>query len=124
MIGIKIRREKMGMSRVELASLIGVGANNIWRYEKGLREPNIDTLRQISIALKCKIDVLVNPTTPPPVAQKKSQQGQKKPESPQAKEVETDPGITQQRRLIIQQPGDMGGEILLYFVDSEGRKLC
>ena len=77
MIGIKIRREKMGMSRVELASLIGVGANNILRYEKGLREPNIDTLRQISIALKCKIDVLVNPTTPPPVAQKKEQQGQK-----------------------------------------------
>ena len=79
MIGIKLRREEVGMSRVELASLIGVGANTIWRYEKGLREPNIDTLRQISIALKCKIDVLVNPTTPPPVAhaQKKEQQGQK-----------------------------------------------
>lgn len=76
MIGIKLRREEVGMSRVELALCIGVRANTIWRYEKGLREPNIDTLRQISIALKCKIDVLVNPT-PPPVAQKKEQQGQK-----------------------------------------------
>ena len=76
MIGIKLRREAVGMSRAELALRIGVGANTIWRYEKGLREPDIDTLRQISLALKCKIDVLVNPT-PSPVAQKKEQQGQK-----------------------------------------------
>lgn len=76
MIGIKLRREEVGMSRVELALRIGVGANTIWRYEKGLREPDIDKLRQISLALKCKIDVLVNPT-PPPVVQKKEQPGQK-----------------------------------------------
>ena len=77
MIGIKLRREEVGMSRVELASLIGVGANTIWRYEKGLREPNIDTLRQISIALKCKIDVLVNPTTRPLLPRKRSSRGKK-----------------------------------------------
>ena len=76
MIGIKLRREEVGMSRVELALCIGVGANTIWRYEKGLRKPGIETLKQISVALKCTIDKLVNPT-PPPVAQKKEQQGQK-----------------------------------------------
>ena len=76
MIGIKIRREEVGMSRVELALCIGVGANTIWRYEKGLREPDIETLKQICLALKCTLDVLVNPT-PLPVAQKKEQQEQK-----------------------------------------------
>ena len=96
MIGIKLRREEVGMSRVELALCIGVGASTIWRYEKGLREPNIDTLRQISIALKCKIDVLVNPTTPPPCCPEEGAAGAKRSESPQAtKEVATDPGITQ-----------------------------
>ena len=76
MIGIKLRREEVGMSRVELALRIGVGANTIWRYEKGLREPDIDKLRQISLALKCKIDVLVNPT-PPLLPRRRSSRGKR-----------------------------------------------
>lgn len=44
-------RELKGMTRKELASILEVSPATITRYEKGDREPNIDTLTKIAKAL-------------------------------------------------------------------------
>lgn len=63
MVGIEMRRIKMGMKRTELASLMGVGYNTVLRWERGARTPSINALKRISDILQCTLDELVNPTT-------------------------------------------------------------
>lgn len=52
----KIRqfRRAVGLSQQELASSIGVTAGAIGFYERGLREPSLDTIRKLAEALNCK----------------------------------------------------------------------
>lgn len=69
---IKTMREKVGMTQAELGEKIGVSGVAIMRYEKGLREPNINTLQKIAVALNVPVTQLLplnetekeNPPTP------------------------------------------------------------
>jgi len=48
---IKQRREKIGMSRAELADAIGTSYMNIYRYETGLAEPNMKMGLEMGMAM-------------------------------------------------------------------------
>lgn len=52
----KIRqfRRAVGLSQKQLASLIGVTTGAIGFYERGLREPNLATIKKLATALNCK----------------------------------------------------------------------
>jgi transcriptional regulator with XRE-family HTH domain len=52
---IKSAREASGLTQAELGKLIGVTGVAIMRYEKGLREPKLETLQKIASALKVDI---------------------------------------------------------------------
>lgn len=55
---LKIRESK-GITRKELADALNVSLATITRYEKGDREPNIETLNKISVALGVNISQLL-----------------------------------------------------------------
>ena len=55
---IKERREFLGMSRTELADLIGVTPSAIANYENGISSPKIDLLYKLFEALKCDANYL------------------------------------------------------------------
>lgn len=56
-IGRRIAEERRcsGLTQAELAAKVGLAPITIRQYEKGLREPRIDTLRKIAEALETKI---------------------------------------------------------------------
>ena len=54
----KIRKEKE-MTQTALAEKVGVGDTAICNYEKGLREPNLDTLKKLATALEVTVDELI-----------------------------------------------------------------
>jgi transcriptional regulator with XRE-family HTH domain len=58
MILRKIRKEKE-MTQKTLADTIGVGTTAISNYEKGIREPNIGTLKKLATVLECTVDELL-----------------------------------------------------------------
>ena len=59
MIALKQMRERKKITQVELANKVKVNPAAISQYEKGKREPRIETLVAISEALDCTIDELV-----------------------------------------------------------------
>ena len=54
----KIRTEKR-MTQASIAEKIGVTSQAICNYEKGIREPNIDTIKKIATVLDCTVDELL-----------------------------------------------------------------
>lgn len=75
-VRLRSRREQLGLSQRDLAQRMDPTFMNvdrrikikcplkrsvaaISRYERGLRMPKVDRLRQLAIALKCSIDWLV-----------------------------------------------------------------
>ena len=54
----KIRRQK-GLSQVELGDRIGVSQQVITNYERGIREPDLETMLKIAGALQVSIEILV-----------------------------------------------------------------
>ncbi len=54
----KIRRKK-GFSQTELGERIGVSQQVITNYERGIREPDIETLLKIAGALEVSIETLI-----------------------------------------------------------------
>jgi transcriptional regulator with XRE-family HTH domain len=54
----KIRKEK-GMTQNDLAEKLGLTSQAICNYEKGIREPNLATLRNMSTVLECTVDELL-----------------------------------------------------------------
>lgn len=54
----RLRREK-GLSVKALASLVGVTAMSIYRYEQGRRMPDVDVAAKIAVALSCSIEDLL-----------------------------------------------------------------
>ena len=57
---IKERRDALGMKQDELASQIGFSTKrNISNYEKGIRDPDYETLSKIADALSCTTDYLL-----------------------------------------------------------------
>lgn len=57
---IKEFRKKKGLSMDSLASLIGVSRQSIYYFEASLREPSIDTLIKIAVALDCTVDDIID----------------------------------------------------------------
>ncbi len=57
---IRILREFKDLSRNELASKLNVNVSTISRYESGAREPNLNTVNEISNILEVEIDTILN----------------------------------------------------------------
>lgn len=53
-----IRKEK-GMTQNDLAEKLGLTSQAICNYEKGIREPNLDTLKKLATALEVTVDELL-----------------------------------------------------------------
>lgn len=53
-------RELKGMTRKELATILGVSPATITRYEKGEREPNLETIKKIASALDVSLTSLLD----------------------------------------------------------------
>jgi transcriptional regulator with XRE-family HTH domain len=60
MLRLKEFRQKAGISQQELAYIVGLKASAVSNYEQGTREPNIETLAKIAIALDCSVDDLID----------------------------------------------------------------
>ena len=54
----KIRTEK-GITQTALAETVGVTGQAICNYEVGIREPNLETLRNLAAALEVTVDELI-----------------------------------------------------------------
>ena len=50
-----IRKEK-GMTQNDLAEKLGLTSQAICNYEKGIREPNLDTMKKLATALEVTVD--------------------------------------------------------------------
>ena len=57
---IKRKLSMKNMNRKELASMVGVPLNTIYRYVKGERVPNIFIIKKIAQVLECDVRELVN----------------------------------------------------------------
>lgn len=63
-INLKRERQKKNLSQEELGNLIGVTGVTIMRYEKGAREPKIETIKSIANALKIPVANLIDLNSP------------------------------------------------------------
>lgn len=59
MLKIKLLREEAGMTQKEMALKLNTSNKNIWAYENGNAEPNIDMLKKIADLFDVSIDYLV-----------------------------------------------------------------
>lgn len=57
---LKRQRQKKHLSQSELGNLIGVTGVTIMRYEKGTREPKLETIKKLANALKIPISELID----------------------------------------------------------------
>lgn len=55
-------RESRGMSQQELADMVGMSKQQIWRYENEISDPTIDTAQKIAKVLECSLEYLVGGT--------------------------------------------------------------
>ncbi len=58
---IKEKRETAGLTQEELGERLGVTGVAIMRYEKNQRQPRLEQLRRIAIALNTSVSELVEP---------------------------------------------------------------
>jgi len=56
---IKRIRKQKGLSQIELSDRIGVSQQVITNYERGIREPNIETLLKIAGALDVTVEAII-----------------------------------------------------------------
>ena len=61
---LRLQRQKKNLSQEELGNLIGVSGVTIMRYEKGTREPKLETIKKIANALKIPVSDLININSP------------------------------------------------------------
>lgn len=60
------RREKLGISPIDLAQSIGVNYTTIYRYERGkIDKPKLPALAKIADALNCNIEYILGLTDDP-----------------------------------------------------------
>lgn len=57
---LRLQRQKKNLSQEELGNLIGVSGVTIMRYEKGTREPKLETIKKIANALKIPVSDLID----------------------------------------------------------------
>ena len=56
---IKSRRKSLGVTQPSLASLAGVSTNTLYRIEKGLANPSVETLQKIAAILGLEVGLKV-----------------------------------------------------------------
>jgi len=56
-------RANAGISQQELAKLSGIDQSDISKIERGIANPSISTLRRISNALDCELEIAITPKT-------------------------------------------------------------
>lgn len=56
---IRARREELGLSLADVAAKLGIGRQNIHRYEAGTRLPTLEALYPLAVALDCSFLDLV-----------------------------------------------------------------
>lgn len=61
---LKTQRQKKNLSQEDLGQLIGVSGVTIMRYEKGTRQPKLETIKQIANALKIPVSKLIDINSP------------------------------------------------------------
>ena len=61
---LKFERQKKNLSQQELGERIGVTGVTIMRYEKGLREPKLETVTALANALKIPVANLIDINSP------------------------------------------------------------
>lgn len=59
---IKAARERAGITQVDLGAKIGVSGVAVMRYEKDARQPRLEQLRRIALALGTTVSELVEPS--------------------------------------------------------------
>ena len=60
LIGLKIIRKKKKYSQLKIATDINISREAISYYENGKRNPDLQTLRKLSLYFNVSIDFLVN----------------------------------------------------------------
>ena len=56
---LKIFRDKMDLSQLDLANSLNVSSKAVSSWETGRTEPNIETLKQLAINLNCTVNDLL-----------------------------------------------------------------
>lgn len=56
MLKLMFKRKEAGLTQEGLAKKVGLSAKTIHHYENGDRQPNVDDLRKLAVALNCTID--------------------------------------------------------------------
>lgn len=63
MENLKKLRMRLGLSQQALAEKFNLTQQSIYKYENGLAEPDIETLRQFAIFFGISVDSLINDTS-------------------------------------------------------------
>lgn len=59
---MRAERARIGLSTKKVAEAIGVGASQIWRWERGLQEPSGSNLLKMANLYHCSPDYLLDLT--------------------------------------------------------------
>lgn len=62
---LRERRKNKGLTQKQLGDLVGASEFTISKYERGINEPDADTLRKICVAIDCTADYLIGKTDNP-----------------------------------------------------------
>lgn len=60
MKGLKLIRQKLGLSQADLERLTGIDANAFSRYERGVVIPSVEVAQKVAEALNISVDELLN----------------------------------------------------------------
>ncbi len=61
---IKFYRKALGLTQQQVAERLKITRQGYLYYEKGTREPNIDTLKKLCVIFDCTLDELLEFDTP------------------------------------------------------------
>ena len=73
----EIRKNK-GIKQKELAAKLGIAANTLSQYETGNREPDLETIKRIALALEVTVDELLDAKKAPILTKKDERDIEKK----------------------------------------------
>ena len=60
MRGMEFSRERLGLSRMDIAEALCVKPHTVFRWEKGTRNPDLGTLKKLSVLLGESVDFLIS----------------------------------------------------------------
>ena len=57
---LALLRKQQGLTQKELAQKIGVESNTVWKWEKGIITPSVETVQKLAEFLNVSMDELLN----------------------------------------------------------------